>query len=85
MLWKSHSLLYRVKSAAYTVIRLLHICRLTLLLDYFSQEEKQKAYKREKKKDRKRKADDASLHPDIDPEVASMMGFSGFGGSSKNN
>lgn len=51
---------------------------------YF-QEEKQKAYKREKKKDRKRKANDANLDPDIDPEMASLMGFAGFGGSSKNN
>lgn len=46
------------------------------------QEEKQKAYKKEKRKDRKRKADD-DIDADADPDMAAMMGFSGFGGSKK--
>ena len=48
------------------------------------QEEKQKAYKREKRKERKRKAGDADLDgQDMDPDMASLMGFSGFGTSKK--
>uniref|UniRef100_A0A0B6Y860 U1-type domain-containing protein n=1 Tax=Arion vulgaris TaxID=1028688 RepID=A0A0B6Y860_9EUPU len=46
------------------------------------EEEKQKAYKKEKRKERKRKADNSY---DGDPDLSSIMGFSGFGGSSKNN
>lgn len=48
----------------------------------FYQEEKQKAYKKEKRKERKRKADE-DLDQDADPDMAAMMGFSGFGGSKK--
>ncbi|KAK2170299.1 hypothetical protein LSH36_3g07025 [Paralvinella palmiformis] len=45
------------------------------------EEERQKAYKREKRKERKRKATGSG---DIeDPDVASLMGFSGFGPSKK--
>ncbi|XP_071847097.1 zinc finger matrin-type protein 2-like [Apostichopus japonicus] len=44
------------------------------------EEEKQKAYRREKRKERKRRADDDI---DGDPEMAAMMGFSGFGSSKK--
>ena len=46
------------------------------------QEEKQKAYKKEKRKERKRKADD-DVDADVDPDMAAMMGFSGFGSSKK--
>lgn len=48
------------------------------------EEEKQKAYRKEKKKDRKRKAED-SVDDGIamDPDMAAMMGFSGFGTSKK--
>ena len=49
---------------------------------YYLQEEKQRNYRREKKKDRKRKATEPDL--DIDPDVAAMMGFGGFGGKKKN-
>ncbi|XP_035683016.1 zinc finger matrin-type protein 2-like [Branchiostoma floridae] len=48
------------------------------------EEAKMKEYRKEKKKEKKRKADDAGLNEDeIDPEMAAMMGFSGFGGSKK--
>ncbi|BFZ15168.1 hypothetical protein BsWGS_18206 [Bradybaena similaris] len=47
------------------------------------EEEKQKAYKKEKRKERKRKAD-TSVY-DGDPDMSAIMGFSGFGGSSKKN
>ncbi|KAH3838024.1 zinc finger matrin-type protein 2-like [Dreissena polymorpha] len=46
------------------------------------EEEKQKAYKKEKRKERKRKAD-GDLDEDLDPDMAAMMGFSGFGSSKK--
>ncbi|WAQ99956.1 ZMAT2-like protein [Mya arenaria] len=46
------------------------------------EEEKQKAYKKEKRKERKRKADD-DIDVEGDPDMAAMMGFSGFGGSKK--
>ncbi|XP_014662449.1 PREDICTED: zinc finger matrin-type protein 2-like [Priapulus caudatus] len=46
------------------------------------EEEKQKQYKREKRKDRKRKADD-SIEQSLDPDMASLMGFSGFGTTKK--
>ena len=49
---------------------------------YSLQEEKQKAYKREKRKERKRKAE-GDIDQDGDPDMAAMMGFSGFGGSKK--
>ena len=57
---------------------------LTHFILIFHQEEKQRAYKREKKKDRKRKAQDAGMDSDLDPDMASLMGFSGFGGAKKN-
>ncbi|OWF53899.1 zinc finger matrin-type protein 2-like [Mizuhopecten yessoensis] len=44
------------------------------------EEEKQKAYRKEKRKERKRKADDSTgLNINVDPDMASVMGFSGFG------
>ncbi|XP_060606135.1 zinc finger matrin-type protein 2-like [Ruditapes philippinarum] len=46
------------------------------------EEEKQKAYKKEKRKERKRKAD-GDIDQDADPDMAAMMGFSGFGSSKK--
>ncbi|KAK7096997.1 hypothetical protein V1264_004039 [Littorina saxatilis] len=46
------------------------------------EEEKVKAHKKEKRKERKRKADDSE---DGDPDMAALMGFSGFGGSKKSN
>lgn len=46
------------------------------------QEERQKSYKKEKKADRKRKAE-GELNLNIDPDMAAVMGFSGFGGSKK--
>ena len=48
------------------------------------QEEKQKAYRRDKRKDRKRKADDSGEGTSgMDPDMAAIMGFAGFGGSAK--
>lgn len=46
------------------------------------EEERQKSYRKEKKSDRKRKAD-GELNLNIDPDMAAVMGFSGFGGSKK--
>jgi len=47
------------------------------------EEDKQKAYRRDKKKN-KRKAEEAELDDGgMDPDMAAMMGFSGFGGSKK--
>lgn len=46
------------------------------------EEEKLKEYRREKRKEKKRKAHEA-FDGDVDPEMASIMGFSGFGGSKK--
>jgi len=48
------------------------------------EEEKQKAYRKEKRKDRKRKAEDSD-DGGMDPDMAALMGFSGFGGAKKNN
>ena len=47
--------------------------------------EKQKAYRREKRKDRKRKADDGNLDTfvNVDADMAAVMGFTGFGQTSK--
>ena len=45
-------------------------------------EEKAKAHKKEKRKERKRKVDDGD---DGDPDMAALMGFSGFGTSKKAN
>lgn len=55
------------------------------------EEERYKEYKREKRKDRKRKADDTGNDEDddgdvgISSDIASIMGFAGFGGGRKNN
>ena len=52
------------------------------------QEEKVKEYRKEKRKERKRKAkddDDFDIDEGMDPEMAAMMGFSGFGGSKKSH
>lgn len=46
------------------------------------QEEKLKEYRREKRKERKRKATDA-LESDVNPDMAAIMGFSGFCSSKK--
>lgn len=50
------------------------------------QEDKYKEYKREKRRERKRKAradDDIDEEGGVDPEMAAMMGFSGFGTKKK--
>jgi len=45
-----------------------------------------KEYRKEKRKERKRKPrDDDDLDEGMDPEMAAMMGFSGFGGSKKSH
>ena len=44
------------------------------------QEEKLKAYRREQKREKKRKLDD-SMKNDEEDEMAAIMGFSGFGSS----
>ncbi|XP_065885453.1 zinc finger matrin-type protein 2-like [Dysidea avara] len=50
------------------------------------EEEKVKEYRKEKRKERKRKPrDDDDLDEGMDPEMAAMMGFSGFGGSKKSH
>ncbi|XP_022258494.1 zinc finger matrin-type protein 2-like [Limulus polyphemus] len=46
------------------------------------QEERLKEYRKEKRRDRKRKAQESS-EQDVDPDVAAMMGFSGFGSLKK--
>lgn len=46
------------------------------------QDEKQKQYKKEKRKERKRKAGEPFDY-NADPDMASLMGFSGFGTSKK--
>lgn len=48
----------------------------------FFQEEKAKAYKKEKLKEKKRKAEE-DLNFEEDDEMAAVMGFSGFGSSKK--
>ena len=44
-------------------------------------------YRKEKRKERKRKAnnDDFDIDEGMDPEMAAMMGFSGFGGTKKSH
>lgn len=59
----------------------MHIC--DACLSHF-QEEKAKAHKKEKRKERKRKAEDEGLE-ESDPDMAALMGFSGFGSSKKGN
>lgn len=46
------------------------------------EEEKLKEYRREKRKEKKRKAAD-NLEADVDPDMAAIMGFSGFCSSKK--
>ncbi|KAK3605421.1 hypothetical protein CHS0354_007502 [Potamilus streckersoni] len=46
------------------------------------EEEKQKVYRKEMRKERKRKAE-GDLEQDVDPDMAAVMGFSGFGSSKK--
>jgi len=53
------------------------------MIFFCCQEEKQKVYRKEKRKDRKRRADEADLDPDADSDMAVVMGFSGFGTSKK--
>lgn len=48
----------------------------------FIQEEKQKAYRKEKRKEKKRKHEETDVGG-MDPAMAELMGFSGFGGSKK--
>ncbi|XP_003747459.1 zinc finger matrin-type protein 2 [Galendromus occidentalis] len=45
--------------------------------------ERMKEHQKEKKKEKRRKID--SEDQGLDPDMAAMMGFSGFGGSKKNN
>ncbi|KAL8576372.1 zinc finger, matrin-type 2 [Nucella lapillus] len=49
------------------------------------EEEKAKAHKKEKRKERKRKAADDGDMGSGDPDMAALMGFSGFGTSKKAN
>lgn len=62
---------------------------LFILFDHVLQEEKVKEYRKEKRKERKRKAanddDDFDIDQGMDPEMAALMGFSGFGGSKKSH
>lgn len=68
------------KQAVHFIVTFPHLTHL------YRQEEKLKEYRREKRKDRKRKAD-ASIDEDgaagMDPEMAKIMGFSGFSSSKK--
>ncbi len=59
---------------------------MTILFCFCSKEEKLREYRREKRKDiKKRKHDEVSAGADDDgdDEMAAMMGFSGFGSSKK--
>lgn len=47
------------------------------------EDEKMKAYRREKKKDKKRKTTALDGAGEVDPEMAKLMGFGGFGSSKK--
>lgn len=47
------------------------------------EEERQKQYKKEKRKERKRKADESLDRISGSDDMASLMGFSGFGGGKK--
>lgn len=49
------------------------------------EEDKIKEHRKEKKKDRKRKAEDELDEGQGEVDMAALMGFSGFGGSRKNN
>lgn len=53
-------------------------------VSYFGQEEKAKAYKKEKLKERKRRAEE-DVDFEEDEEMAAVMGFSGFGSSKKSH
>lgn len=61
---------------------------LFLLTMYAIQEDKMKEYRREKRRERKKRGrgqKDAGEEEgeEIDPEMAAIMGFSGFGGTKK--
>lgn len=53
----------------------------------YTQEEKMKEYRREKRKERKKRGrgheDTTEEGEELDPEMAAVMGFSGFGGTKK--
>jgi len=56
------------------------------LMELKEEDEKLKAYRREKKKDKKKKPEEEEGNGGgMDPDMAKMMGFGGFGGSRKNN
>lgn len=55
----------------------------SLISKYFYQEEKLKEYRREKKREKKRKMDAELKLDDDEEDIASIMGFSGFGSSKK--
>jgi len=60
-----------------------NLTSLTYVTFHVLQEEKQKVYRKEKKKDRKRHADEAGLDDDANPDMSALMGFSGFGTTKK--
>lgn len=53
------------------------------LTEVKEEEEKAREYRREKKKEKKRKDDSEDAIQGMDPEMAAIMGFGGFGSSSK--
>merc|ERR1712111_46385 len=55
------------------------------LTEVKEEEEKAREYRREKKKEKKRKDDSEDAIQGMDPEMAAIMGFGGFGSSSKKN
>lgn len=70
-----------MKQCRLPVLRVTTVVGVTSLF----QEEKMKAYRREKRKERKRRArgeteeDGDEEEDEMDPELAAVMGFSGFG------
>ena len=63
-------------------IWLLTLILVSALLILTVQEDKYKEHRREKRRERKRKGkadDDEEEEEGVDPEMAAMMGFSGFG------
>lgn len=82
---KEYDLSERIQELKEEVLK----CEFFVLLFQFSnyryQEEKMREYRREKKKERKRKHDDDDDQPEMNDEMAAMMGFSGFGSSKKAN
>ncbi|KAL3638257.1 hypothetical protein CASFOL_017628 [Castilleja foliolosa] len=53
------------------------------ILKQHQEEEERKRQRREKKKEKKEKEKAVEEEPEIDPDVAAMMGFGGFGTSKK--